>query len=237
MIRRFLPLACAAALLPLAAQAGDLGQIGGLAQGQFRALSEDIGAAASYKGLTPAATLGALGVDAGLELSQTRIENTNVFARAGAGSVSNLYTTKLHVSKGLPFGVDLGAFVGKMSGLDGQLIGAEARYSLVDEGMATPGFALRASGSRLSGVDRLSLSTVALDAMIAKKLALVTPYAGAGSVRVTARADAPGLREERFNRGRVFVGVNANLLLANIAVEAEQVGDNSSISAKVGFRF
>ena len=73
--------------------------------------------------------------------------------------------------------------------------------------------------------------------MLSKKLTLITPYIGAGSVRVTSRADIAGLREENFNKSRVFIGMNVNFLLANIALEAEKMGDNTSLSAKAGFRF
>jgi len=31
--------------------------------------------------------------------------------------------------------------------------------------------------------------------------------------------------------------VNLNLLAANLALEAEKMGDNTSLSAKLGFRF
>ena len=217
--------------------AGDLNQIGTLAQGQFLKLSTDLGAASAYKGVMPATPLGTVGFDVGLELTQTSIENAPVFRQAGAGDISNLYVPKIHVSKGLPLGFDIGAFMSRLSGVEGSLIGLEARVAILDDGIATPALGVRLSGSRLSGVNKLSLSTVALDAMLSKKLALVTPYIGAGSVRVTSRADVAGLREESFNKSRVFVGMNVNFLLSNIAVEAERMGDNTSLSAKAGFRF
>ena len=121
--------------------------------------------------------------------------------------------------------------------MDGSLIGAEARYAILDDGLATPAFGVRLSGSRLVGVTNVSLSTVAVDAMLSKKLALVTPYIGAGMVRVQSRANVAGLREENFNKSRVFVGMNVNFLVTNFALEAEKMGDNTSLSAKVGFRF
>jgi hypothetical protein len=35
----------------------------------------------------------------------------------------------------------------------------------------------------------------------------------------------------------VFGGVNVNLLAVNLAFEAEKMGDNVSLSAKLGWRF
>ena len=217
--------------------AGDLANIGTLTQDQFLRLSTDLGAAVAYKGVTPATPLGALGVDAGLELTQTQLETASAFRQAGAGNLDNVYTTKLHIAKGLPFGLDIGAFVGKVSGVDGTLIGGELRYAILDDGLTVPAVAVRLSGTKLTSVSQLSLSTVSLDAMLSKKLAFVTPYIGGGVVRTQSSASSALLREEMFNKSRVFVGVNASFLLANIAVEAEKMNDNTSLSAKVGFRF
>ena len=219
------------------AVAGDLDQIGSLSQSQFLKLSTDLGAAAAYKGVTPATPLGLAGFDIGVEVTQTKIENTSVFRQAGAGDVSNLYVPKIHVSKGLPYGFDIGAFVSRVSGVKGSLIGAEARYAILDDGVATPAVAVRLSGSKLTGVSHVSLSTFALDAMLSKKLTLVTPYIGVGSVRVKSNADVASLREESFNKSRIFVGMNVNLLVTNFAFEAEKMGDNTSLSAKAGYRF
>jgi hypothetical protein len=231
-------IALAVAMLGAAhASAGDLNQIGTLTQNQFLKLSTDLGAASAYKGVTPATPLGTAGFDIGAEITQTSIENSAAFRQAGAGDISNLYIPKIHVTKGLPYGFDIGAFVSRVSGVDGALIGLEARYAILDEGLATPALGVRLSGSKLSGVSKLDLSTVALDAMLSKKLTLITPYIGAGTVRVKSNADVAGLREESFNKSRVFIGMNVNFLLSNIALEAEKMGDNTSLSAKAGFRF
>jgi hypothetical protein len=231
--------ACAAitGMVAVDSVAGNLEQIGTLAQSQFLMLATDLGAAASYKGVTPATPLGLSGIDVGVELAQTRLENASAFRQAGAGDISNLYVPKLHITKGLPFNVDIGAFVSRISGVDGSLIGAELRYAVIDDGLTTPALGVRLSGTRLAGVSHLDLSTVALDAMLSKKLAFITPYIGAGSVRTQSRAGVAGLHEENINKSRVFIGVNANFLVANVAVEAEKLGANSSLSAKLGFRF
>ena len=226
-----------ATLFAANAYAGDLNQIGTLTQNQFLKLSTDLGAASAYKGVTPATPLGLTGFDIGAEITQTSIENSAIFRQAGAGDISDLYVPKIHVTKGLPGGFDIGAFVSRVSGVGGTLIGLEARYAILDDGLTTPALGVRLSGTKLSGVSKLNLSTVAVDAMLSKKLTLVTPYIGAGSVRVKSSADVAGLREESFNQSRVFIGMNVNFLLANIALEAEKMGDNNSVSAKAGFRF
>jgi hypothetical protein len=229
--------ALAAALLTTAAQAGDFGSLGELAQGEFHALASDLGAAFSYKGVTPATPLGTLGFDAGVEVTDTRLESSSALQRAGAGSSSHIVVPKLHVYKGLPLGFDIGAFVAGASRVDATLVGLDLRYALVDDTLTSPAVALRLAGTRTSGTGDLTLSTASLDAMVSKRFTLVTPYAGGGVVRVSASAANTGLADETFNRGRAFAGANLNLVGANFAFEAERMGGNTSLSVKLGIRF
>jgi hypothetical protein len=234
MTRRFAWIALAATL-PL--HAADFPRIGTVAQSQFRAISEDLGAAFAYKGVTPATPLGALGFDVGVEVTDTTVENSSLFRLAGADARSHLLIPKVHVHKGLFGGLDIGAFVGGSSELSATLFGAELRYAILDDGLASPAVGVRLSGTTATGLGDLSVSTAALDLMVSKRFALLTPYAGAGTVRVQSRVSGTSLAEERFNQSRVFAGVNVNLLAANMAFEAEKTGDNTSLSAKLGWRF
>ena len=81
------------------------------------------------------------------------------------------------------------------------------------------------------------MSTIALDVMASKKFTLLTPYVGAGAVRVLSSVRNSALEDESFNKGRVFGGLNVNLVGANFAFEAEKMGGNTSLSAKLGLRF
>jgi len=232
--RYFAPLALSVAL---PAAAADFSSIDELAQGEFRALSKDLGAAFSYKGVTPATALGPLGFDVGLEVTDTRMENSSLFARAGAGRQSRLVIPKLHVHKGLVGGLDVGAFVAGSTDIDARLFGADVRYTLIDDGRVAPAVALRASGTKATGLGDLNVSTAALDLIVSKRFTALTPYAGAGTVRIQSSAGGTGLAEERINQARVFGGLNFNLLTLNLALEAEKMGDNVSLSAKLGWRF
>ena len=235
MIQRLILLAFAASAC--AAHAGGFSALGTLSQDQFLRLSHDLGAAISYKGVTPATTLGVLGFDVGVEVTDTRVENSDAFSRAGAGGRSHLVVPKLHLNKGLAWGFDIGAFVGAAPEVGATLFGADLRYGILDDGLASPAVALRASGTRVTGLGDLGVSTLALDVMASKKFTLLTPYVGAGMVRVRSRAGGTALDEVSFNKGRVFGGLNVNLVGVNLALEAEKMGDNTSLSAKLGLRF
>src|SRR6266542_4617600 len=89
----------------LPAVAGDINNIQALSQPNFRLLSEDLGAALSYKPLTPTAPLGITGFDVGLAVTGTKLQNRAVFAQAGA-DISTAVVPSLRLNKGLPFGID-----------------------------------------------------------------------------------------------------------------------------------
>ncbi len=223
--------------LGLPAAAGDFGSLGSLSQDEFHRLSQDLGAAFSYKGVTPATPLGMLGFDVGVEATRTTIENSSLFRRAGGSEHSELVIPKLHVYKGLPAGFDIGAFIAGSSDVGATLVGLDLRYAVLDDSLARPAVALRLSGTRATGLGGLNFGTLALDAMVSKKFALLTPYVGAGTARIQSRPHVDGLADENFNRARVFGGANLNLLAVNLAFEAERMGGNTSLTAKVGWRF
>lgn len=224
------------------ALAANISTLGALSQSDFKTLSEDLGAALSYKPVTPAESLGVTGFDIGIEVTQTdtsksaQIWNT---ATNGGGSVSKVYVPKLHIAKGLPLGIDIAAFYSKIPSSNISLTGAEVRYAIVEGGVATPAIAVRGAYTKLGGVDQLSLNTKSLDVSISKGFAMFTPYAGVGQVWVTSTPNVTPLTlsEEKFTQSKVFVGGNLNFGLTNIAAELDKTGGVQSVSLKLGFRF
>jgi hypothetical protein len=233
-MKRLVAAALAACVLPAAA--GDLRSLDALTAGEFRRLSEDLGAAFSYKGVTPASRLGPAGFDVGIEVTQTDIENSSLFARAGAGDPSSILVPKLHVNVGLFGGVDLGAFLGGSTDVGATVAGMDARFAVLEDGLTAPAVAVRLSGTRTNGMEA-RVGTVAADLMVSKTFTAITPYAGAGLARISSKRGGAAPQEETFNKSRVFGGVNLNLAIANFALEAEKMGDNTSYSAKIGLRF
>jgi hypothetical protein len=235
MIKRTI---CAAfTALACSAYGSDLNNIGNVTQDQLRGIAEDLGAAFSYKGVTPATPLGLTGFDIGVELTDTKVKNSSAFGAAGAGNPSDLLIPKIHVYKGLGWGFDIGGFVGGSSTVGATLVGLDLRYAFVDDSLTTPAIAVRVSGTRAQDLGDLTMNTAGLDLMISKQLTVFTPYAGVGAVRVQSNVKGTSLAEENFSKGRGFVGLNTNFLGANFAAEYEQMGSNPSISVKVGFRF
>ncbi len=219
--------------------ASDLDQINALAQSQFRLLAEDLGAALSYKPLIPAEPLGLTGFDIGIEITGTKLENEAIFETATSDSVpAVLPVPKIHAHKGLPAGFDIGIVYSQAPDSNIEFWGGEVRYAILKGGVAMPAVGVRASRTSLRGVDQLELETTGLDVSISKGFAMLTPYVGAGRVWTDATPqNIAALQEENFGMSKVFGGLNINLALLNIAIEADTTGDALSYGAKLGLRF
>ena len=221
--------------------AANIDTLNALVQAEFKLFSEDLGSALSYKAVTPAEPLGITGFDIGLEVTSTEMKNSARWAKAtggGSGSArSSLPLPKLHIHKGLPFNIDVGAFYSSVPTTNIKLVGGELRYAILEGGVAMPAVAIRGSLTKLSGVDQLSFGTKGLDVSISKGFAMFTPYAGVGRVWVDSNPSAStGLKKETFQQSKVFVGLNINLGM-NLALEYDKTGGAQSYSAKVGVRF
>ena len=177
------------------AMAASISNLGVLNQSEFRTLSEDLGAALSYKPITPAAPLGITGFDMGIEVTQTDMsKSAPLWSKVtnDGSTVNHLYVPKLHIAKGLPLGIDVAAFYSRIPSTNFTLYGGELRYAILPGGLAQPAIALRGSFTKLSGVDQLALNTNGLDISISKGFAMFTPYAGIGQVWVNSTANVDG---------------------------------------------
>ena len=207
-------------------------------QADFRAFSEDIGSALSYKAITPPTPLGITGFDVGVEVSSTAVQHSKQWAQATGSSMSNVIVPKLHLYKGLPLNIDVGIFYSAVPRTNIKLYGGELRYAILEGGVATPAVGIRGALTKLSGVNQLAFSTKSLDISISKGFAIFTPYAGLGTVWVDSTPNGVGtLKKETFRQNKIFVGGNFNFGITNIALEYDKTGSAPSYSAKLGFRF
>lgn len=220
-----------------------------LVQGQFRDLSREAGAAISFKNTAPAAPLGITGFDAGVEVSAANIKSDSPYWKAAFGNdaPSYLFLPKLRARKGLPFGIDVGAMYSYVPGSNVKLWGAELSKAILEGTMATPALGIRATYTRLTGVNDLDLQTAGIDASVSKGFLFLTPYAGAGYLWInskakgnlsasTSLAGAP-LKTEIIYQPRVFAGLKVSPLpLFGITAEVEyEVRPIYSLKAAVSF--
>lgn len=237
---RYLMFSLLCALLAASpAWAQKIDQLQNIAQGDFRLLSEDLGAALSYHAQTPTEPLGISGFDIGVGVTATKLEHLAILERVTSDNADvTLYVPTLRLYKGLPAGFDLGLTYASIPGSNIRYTGGELRYALLAGSATTPAIGVRGSFTRLSGVDQLALSTRGLDISISKGFAVVTPYAGVGRIWVESdpRGTA-GLVTEKFGLSRAYIGIGMNLAVMNINLEGARTGDATSYSLKLGWRF
>lgn len=237
-MKKYLSMLCVFGCFAQPVWAANISNLTGLTQPEFKLLSEDMGSALSYKAVTPPAPLGVTGFDLGLEVTSTKMQNPALWTIATGSALNSMIVPKLHVFKGLPLNIDVGAFYAAVPTTNIKLYGGELRYAILEGGVALPAVGIRGAMTKLSGVSQLALSTRSLDISISKGFAMFTPYAGVGSVSVDSTPDAAtGRTKESFRQSKVFVGGNFNFGLTNFALEYDKTGSAPSYSAKLGFRF
>jgi hypothetical protein len=245
-MRNLLLCGVVAAALSLAvspAVAADISFIRGIGQGEFKDLSKEAGAALGYRNMAPAAPLGITGFDIGLEASAINIEHNSSYWKSAFGddAPSYLIIPKIRARKGLPFGIDVGAMYSYVPDSNIKLYGAELSKSILDGTMATPAVGVRATYTKLAGVNDLGLHTYGVDASVSKGFLFLTPYAGAGMMWINSEAKGflqpLGLKTENITVPRFFGGlVISPLPLLGITAEAEYaVRPIYSLKAAISF--
>lgn len=219
--------------------------VAGFGQGQFKDLSKEAGAALGYRNMAPAAPLGITGFDVGAEISAISIDKNSDYwdAAFNKNAPSFLVIPKIRARKGLPLGIDIGAMYSYVPESNIKLYGAEISKAILDGTLATPAVGVRATYTKLAGVNDLSLQTYGIDASISKGFLFITPYAGAGMMWINseAKGDLKKLRanltSETIAVPRVFGGLKISPLpFLGITAEAEYaVKPIYSLKAAVSF--
>jgi len=220
--------------------AADIDTLQQLSQSDFRRLSEDLGAALSYKALIPAEPLGITGFDLGIAVTGTRLNHTDIWRRASGGDSipGTLPEPTLRLHKGLPLNIDIGAAFSAVPGSNLRYFGGELRWAILPGDTITPAVAVRGAFTKLTGVDQLDFDTRSIDLSVSKGLAMFTPYAGVGQVWVKSSPNnVPLLRSESFTQSKVYGGLNFNLAGGNLALEIDSTGGTTTYGVKLGFRF
>jgi hypothetical protein len=234
-LRKISALVFALACTPVFAKT-TLSQLGTVSQSDFDKISEDFTSAASYKAVAPANAQGVTGFDIGVEVTSTHLENTSAWKNAGA-DISQLPIAKVHVRKGLPFNIDVGASLSSVPNSGIKLWGAEVQYAILPGGVAEPALSVRGAYTKLSGVPELDLSTKSVEVSVSKGFLMLTPYAGVGHVWGDVTPNVGTLQAKSTSMGKYFAGLNANFGFSNVAAEMDRTGKATSYSLKWGFRF
>jgi len=215
----------------------------GFSQSEFKDLTKELGSAVAYRNLAPADPLGITGFDIAAQASLISIENNRSYWEKATGADAPEYITApaVRVRKGLPFGIDIGAMYTDIYDTDIQVYGAELSKAILDGSVATPALGVRATYTKVSGLNDIDLQTAGIDATISKGILFLTPYAGGGMLWIDGKynGSTPGvsLGSESFWQPRGFVGLRISPLpFIGITAEAEYaVRPIYSLKLGVGF--
>ena len=216
-----------------------LNSVQNLNQSEFYELSQDLGAALSYKPLEPADALGIAGFDISAAVSGTTLINRSALQTASSNTsvYGTLFEPSLRVVKGLPYNVDFGVMYAKVPASSINEFGGELKWAVLPGDLVLPTVALRATITRLNGVGQLDFESESADISVSKGFLLATPYVGTGEVWSRTSATGLPLSEEKLAQYKLFGGVSFNLALANFVVEADSTGGIRTVSVKAGVRF
>lgn len=223
-----------------AAQAADLRSINLLTQSEFRLLAKDLAGASSFKGLASATPLGLTGFDVAASVGFTQLESPTIWRKAsnGRGIFTETVGPTVRLSKGLPFGLDVGVTYGALDNAAANIAGAELRWAAIPGGALMPAVGLRVAATRLAGIEQLRLSNTSYELVVSKGFGPVTPYLSLGRVETQASPrNAGALQRETFGQRRVAIGGHVNFGAVDLTLEGDLTGKTQSGSGRLGFRF
>lgn len=223
----------------------------GMTQRLFKDFSDQLGTALSYKPVSPAEPYGVTGFDIGVEVSAVKVDDEYwKYAIKGQGVPGYALIPKLHVIKGLPFGIDVGAVYSQVPDTNIKCFGGEVKYAFMKGSAVTPAVAVRGTYTQLTGVEQLDFKTYGVEATISKGVGFgvkLTPYAGVGvnwfQSKPTGFASAPvlsgglGLSEENSTHPKAYAGARFTIVLLAITGEVELNDVTPVYSLKAGLAF
>lgn len=245
-MRHSLLIAAMLAFAPAAASASDFDidnsclLNGAACQAAFEGAVTDISAALSYKALGPAEATGLLGFGVGVYVNYTPVQNEQAWRTLTGSDVDAVGMAGISAHKGLPFGIDIGAFYSAVPSTDAKAYGAELRFAILEGGIAQPALAVRGAYTATSGIDDFDYESYSADVSLSKGFAMLTPYIGAGYVWATATPQGDFdtiLDEVDVDNERFFVGMRITAVLLEITPEYERIGDNNAYNLRLGFSF
>jgi len=162
------------------------------ANGDFQAFARTFGAAISSVNLMPPETLGHAGFSVNGELSVVRLSSATPLPTEGRAP-GTLLLPSVHVRKGLPFSVELGARSTWVEKSNMVAFTGEVKVAVTEGFTYLPDVGVRLHATRLTGNRDFNLTTGGLDVGVGKQFPIggmvtLTPYGGLDLLGTAASA-------------------------------------------------
>lgn len=150
----------------------------------YQSLMSEVSLAMGPRMVGPAASLGALGIEAAYELSFVGTNSdADYWQDAAPNPQATVSTGQLRVRKGMPYGIQFGGTLTHLMDSNLWSIGTELNMSLVDGFVNVPDVALRVSAGTVLGNADLSMLIVGSDLTVSKSFGIaglmaLQPWAG-----------------------------------------------------------
>ncbi len=229
-------------VMPSFVQANNIEFTDAISQNGFEEFIKEFGSSLLFNPMAPAEPLGMLGFDVSLETVVTDISDDKEFwinLVSDNNPSTYLPIPRLHVQKGLPFNIDVGAMYVSVPSTNITLWGLEAKYAILEGSTLTPAVSVRTSYTSLSGVDDISINTQTLDVLVSKGFLMFTPYAGISLFRINGseRTDIVELDDVNTTGYRALVGMQFSPLPLMIINAEIALGEVAQYGLKIGVRF
>lgn len=211
-------------------------------QSQFNGFSKDLIGALAQKSLRPSESLGLVGFDVGISYNVSSLSK-KLMGQVSDKSGDSLDTVTLHAVKGLPLDLDLGLNYTFVPNSNIRAWGAELSWQIFSEKTFITNLNVKGTYTQTSDIDALEYRSYGIEAGISKSIFNFTPYASLGMVQGQVKPlednqiNGVSLKEASTTLPKVAFGVNINLLLMDVLVAFNQVGEVPAYSLKLGYRF
>jgi hypothetical protein len=151
---------------------------------------------------------------------------------------STVVVPSVRASFGLPWNFDVSGMYASVPKTGVSLGGAALSWALYGGSTWLPALGVRASYTKMFGVDQLDFYSSGVDGSISKGFGPFTPYLGAGKVwSKSTPQSTTGLRPETLGQTKVFAGVGVQITVVNFVFEYDRTGYANTYGAKLGLRF
>lgn len=213
-----------------------------LTKSEFENFSKELGVGLSFSPMSPAEPLGVTGFDVAAELVITDISDDEKYWKAlveDGDPTGVLVAPRIHVQKGLPFKIDIGAMYSQVPDSNIKIWGLELKYAILKGNAIVPALSIRGTYSRLEGVDDLDMDTQSGEILLSKGFLMLTPYVGFSTLRVNAseNSDVVDLSDVHEIIYRGLAGIQISPVPFFVINFEASIGEATQYGMKAGIRF